>query len=42
MDVSSATTLLSDGATAAATVGAAILAVLGTALAFRMVRRAFS
>lgn len=42
MDVSAATGLLADGATGAATVGAAVLIVLGTALAFRMVRRAFS
>lgn len=42
MDVTAATTLLADAGTGAAAIGAATLAVLGTALAFRMVRRAFS
>ena len=42
MDISTATGLLGDAGTAAAAVGAATRAVLGTALAFRMVRRAFS
>lgn len=42
MDASVATGLLGEGAGVAAAVGAATLAILGTALAFRMVRRAFS
>ena len=42
MDVTGATTLLGEAATAATTVGGAVIVILGTALAFRMVRRAFS
>lgn len=37
-----AVSLLGDAATAATSVGTAVLAVLGIALAFRMARRAFS
>lgn len=42
MDTAAAVSLLGDGAAAAAAVGGAVVLLLGTALAWRMVRRAFS
>lgn len=41
MDVSAAVGEIAAAATAAGTVGAAVLGVLGVILAFRVVRRAF-
>jgi len=42
MDVSDAITTLGTAAAAAGTVGAAVLAVLGVVLGFKVIRRAFS
>jgi MYXO-CTERM domain-containing protein len=41
MDVSAAITEIQAGSAAAASVGGAVLAVLGVILAFRIIRRAF-